>query len=153
MRLRRIFVGVLAQLQPFEKRQQQRAGDRADDQSDRDPERNYVQQRARIGKRAGEIDARAVHASDPWAKSGFWPSPRHFKTTTGVCSSPLPCGLSSNARSTARRSTPADAPSTLAFSKSLASTTAHATCAKSSIDRANASGSRGANTMARSYGG
>ena len=61
------------------------------------------------------------------SSSGLGPRSRHFSTTTGVCSSPLPCGLSSRAAfDAAAARTPREAPRTLALSRSLTSTTAHA---------------------------
>src|SRR5579862_3808935 len=112
MRFWRVLVGLLTNLQLSKQRQEDGAADESDDEPKDDPKRRNPGKRARVERRKRKKDVR-VHETP--ASIGLVPAPRHLITTTGVCSSPLPCGLSSSARSTAAASTPALDPRTLAF--------------------------------------
>src|SRR5581483_6521186 len=148
VRLRRILVSMLANAQAAKQGQRNRASRGSDRKTGQDHQSDHP----------GEIDPERdpvepdQHAA-AYPSSGLAPVPRHLSTTIGVCSSPFPCGFANSASSTARRATRPDAPSTLAFSKSLASTTAQSTPVRSSTDCANAPGCCGAKTMLRSKGG
>src|SRR6185437_11691113 len=150
VRFRRVLVSTLLELEVPQQRQQYCCGDQRNDESKQNPIRCNAEQQSRV-EGARRRDQAAAHGTA--FCNGFGPAPRHFRTTTGVCSSPLPCGLSSSARATASRSTPGDAPRTLAFFRSFASTIAHAAPVRNAIEPADASGSRGAKTIARSNGG
>ena len=111
MGLRRVFVGLLPYL--------------ADGSTERAaPLPRPPRSRSRRAPRSAGSRTRRFIASS--SSSGFSPRPRHFNTTTGVCSSLLPCGLSSKAASTLAAQTPRERPRTFALPRSLASTTAHA---------------------------
>src|SRR5579883_310814 len=138
MRLRSVLVRLLANPVAPEKREQDGAGGCRDHEAEERPNQQ------RLWRNVHDATART---------SGLAPSPRHLSTTSGVCSSLFPCGLPRSASSTLSRQTPDDAPSTLALPRSLASTTAQAAPQRRATSSATPSASRGAKTIARSYGG
>ena len=92
MRLRRVFVGALPDVEAPEDQEQRSSSERRDEKSEEHPKTER-----------GSDGAFTISLSQQRIRS----APRHLSTTTGVCSSLLPCGLSSSARSTFRALTPA----------------------------------------------
>ena len=139
MRLRRVFVGVLPNVEASQRsRAAAAAVSAAIEKAEEHPR-----------PRAGNDGA---FTSASLRSRGFAPAPRHFSTTTGVCSSLLPCGLSSSAASTLFAQTPLELREPSLFQDRWHRRRRTRCRVRSHKDRAKPSGSRGAKTMARSYG-